>query len=222
MDCKTAKRLIHLYKDDELTDSEKTLLENHLSDCNACRTYRKELNAYKKAVKEITSQEPYLSEHVQLTDRIMSAIKPEEPVLLHNATNLFRLAGIRIAASVLILIQTGLFSYQQFYISGSVKKLSQVNQKQNIQTAGPGSDYQECIEESRRIITDVLGYDDPHFNRKAIKYSRKYSSGEIENYAVQICEYSYRLQKTSNKQLKKQLLINILNNDLNIKINPEI
>lgn len=222
MDCKKANRLMHLYKDDELTDREKTLLENHLSDCNACRIHHKELNAYKKAVKEISAQEPYLSDPVRLTDRIMSAIKPEESGLMQNATKLFRLAGIRIAASVLILIQTGLFFYQQLYISGSVKKLNQVTQKQSTQTAGTGSDYQECIEESRRIITDVLGYDDPHINRKAIKYSRKYSSEEIENYAVQICEYSYRLQKTSNKQLKKQLLINILNNDLNIKINPEI
>ncbi|MBN2214212.1 MAG: zf-HC2 domain-containing protein [Bacteroidales bacterium] len=222
MDCKTAKRLMHLYKDDELTDREKTLLENHLSNCYSCRTLRKELNEYKKAVKKITDQEPYLSDPVRLTDKIMSGIKPEESGLLQNATRLFRLTGIRIAASVLILVQTGLFSYQQFYISGSVREINQVTQKQNTQAGGPGSDYQECIEESRRMITDILGYDDPGFNRKAIKYSKNLSGAEIENYAVQICRYSDRLQKTGNKQQKKQLLINILSNDLNIKINPGI
>ena len=222
MDCKTAKRLMHLFKDDELTDREKALLENHLINCNSCRTYNKELNEYKKSVKEITDQEPYLSDPVQLTDRIMTAIKHEESGLLQNATGLFRLTGIRIAASILILIQTGLFSYQQVYISGSVKKLNPVTEKQNTQAGGTGSDYHECIEESRRIITDILEYGDPGFNRKAIKYSKSFSDAEIENYAVLLCQYSDRLQKTGNKQQKKQLLINILSNDLNIKINPGI
>ncbi len=222
MDCKTAKRLLHLYKDGELTNREKTMLENHVSDCNSCRTYSNKLHVYIKAVKEITDQEPYLSDPVRLTNNIMSAIKPGESGLLQNATRLFRLTGTRVAASVLILIQAALFSYQQFYISGSVKKLSQVTQKQNTQTGVPGTAYQDCIEESRRIITEILGYDDPGFNRKAIKYSKSFSGDEIEDYAVQICQYSDRLQKTGNKQQKKQLLINILANDLNIKINPGI
>jgi hypothetical protein len=222
MDCKTAIKLIHLYKDDELTDDERKLLDDHLSDCIKCKALSKELMIYQKVAKEISDQKPYLSNPVQLTDKIMSGIQSEKSVVLQNVSGIFRLTGVRIAASILILMQIGLFSYQQFYIADSVKEINQVTQKQNIQAGGPGLYYQECIKESKKIITDVLGSDDPDFEKKAIRYGKNLSDTEIENYAVQICQYSIRLQKTSNKLQKKQLLISILSNDLNINLNPGI
>ena len=88
----------------------------------------------------------------------------------------------------------------------------------DIQTNAPDFLNKECIEESRKIITDILGYGDPAFNRKAIKYSRKLSGAEIENYAVQICRYSYRIENTGNQKQRKELLISIIHNELNINL----
>ncbi|HJX71955.1 MAG TPA: hypothetical protein VJ346_08385, partial [Bacteroidales bacterium] len=171
-------------------------------------------------INEIVVREPCLSNPGQLTENIMSgikSIKSGKPGVLSNTARLFSLPVLRIAASLLILIQTGVFAYQQFYIAGSIKILNQANEAQNLHSNNPGSVNRECIEESKRIITDVLGYDDPDFERKAIRYSKNLSGAEIENFAVQICRYSYRIQKTSQKQ-KKELLINILSNELNIKL----
>lgn len=222
MDCKSARKLLHLFKDDELTDKERTLLRNHLSECMECTALSKDLDIYEEALQEIADKEPFLSNPGQLTDSIMSGIRIRRSGLLEDSAKIFRLPVLRIAASFLILIQIGVFSYQHFYIADSIKELKHGTQNQDIQSSDTNSFNQECIKESKKIITDILGYGDPDFNRKAIKYSRKLSNAEIENYAVQICQYSYRLQKTGNKIQKKQLLINILSNDLNIKINHEI
>ena len=222
MDCDSARKHLHLFKNDELTDQEKTFLKDHMSVCKGCAALSKDLDLYEEALKEITGQEPYLSNPGELTDTIMSGIKSKKHRVLEDTTRIFRLPVLRIASSLLILVQIGVFSYQHLYIANSTRELRRVTQNQDIHSSESGSLNKECIEESRKIITDVLGYNDPDFNRKAIKYSRKLSNEEIENYAVQICQYSYRLQKTSNKLKKKQLLINILSNDLNIKINPEI
>jgi len=218
MDCKTAGKYLHLYKDDELTDKEKTSLGNHLAGCTKCRALSKELKLYEEALKEIVDQEPTLSNPDQLTGNIMSGIKSGKSSVTANVTRLFSLPALRIAASILILIQTGVFTYQQFYIAGSIKELNQATQNQKIHSDNPGLVNKECIEESKKIITDVLGYDDPDFERKAIKYGKNLSSEEIENYAVQICQYSYRIQKTRNQQQKKELLVNILSNELNIRL----
>ena len=222
MDCKTARKYLHLFKDDELTDNEKTLLRNHLAECMECRALSEDLDIYEEVMKDIASQEPYLSNPGELTDTIMSGIQPGKTGLLENTLRLFSLPVLRIAATILILIQIGVFSYQHLYIANSTRKLKHITQYQDIQSGDSEAVYRECIEESRKIITDILGHDDPDFNRKAIKYSRKLSNEQIEDYAVQICRYSHRLQNTGNKKQKKQLLINIISNDLNIKINPEI
>lgn len=222
MNCRTARKYIHLYKDDELTENEKNQLRKHVSECRNCKTLYEDMDIYEETIKEITGLEPYLSNPGELTDNIMSGITSRKTGLLADTIMIFRRPGLRIAASLLILFQLGVFSYQHFYVTESVRKLKSATQNESNQSGNPDFVNKECIEESVKIITDILGEDDPDFNRKAIKYSRKFSSEEIENYAVQICQYSYRLQKTSNKFQKKQLLINILNNDLNIKINPEI
>jgi len=222
MDCKTARKYLHLFKKDELDDNEKTLLRIHLSECKECRALSRELSIFEDAIKEIAGQEPFLSKPDELTDRIMTGINSKKKIMPENRTRILRRPGLRIAASLLIILQTGVFSYQHFYITKSVRELKLLTQVQNVQSVNPGSFNKECIQETREIITDILGYEEPELQRKAIRYGRKFSNEEIENYAVQICEYSYTLQKTKNKSQKKQLLINILSNDLNIKINPEI
>lgn len=222
MECKTARKYMHLFKEDELTDNEKTLLRKHLAECVECTALSEQLDLYEEAIKDIAGQEPYLTNPGELTDAIMSGIQSGKTGLLEDTIRTFSLPVLRIAATILILIQIGVFSYQRLYIANSTRKLKHITQYHDNQSSDSEIVNNECIEESRKIITDILGYDDPDFNRKAIKYSRKLSNEEIENYAVQICRYSNRLQKSSNKLQKKQLLINIISNDLNIKINPEI
>jgi hypothetical protein len=223
MDCKTARRYLHLFKEDELTRKEKILLGNHLSECTSCTALGEELAIYEQTLKEIAGQEPYLSNPGLLTGNIMNGIKSEKSSLLKETTKLFRLPFFRIASSLLILIQIGAFSYQHFYIADSIRHLSPESHRQKRQNITDNNKLNTaCIEESRRIITDVLGYDDLNFKRKAINIGRNLSVAEIENYAVQICQYSYRIQKTSNRRQKKKLLINILNSELNIKLDDEI
>jgi len=218
MDCKTARKLLHLLKDDELSDNERILLRIHLSECMECAALSKDLDIYQEVLKEIAGQEPHLSNPDQLTAGIMSGIRSGEKSGLENTVKLFRMPVLRIAASLLIVVQIGLFSYQHFYIADSIKELKHVTQSQDIQSGDPNSLNKECIEESRKIITDILGYDDPDFNRKAIKYSRKFSNDEIEDYAFQICRYSYRIENTGNQSQMKELLISIISNELNINL----
>jgi hypothetical protein len=218
MDCKTARKYLLLFKKDELTDKERTLLKDHLFECMECTALSKDLELYKKALEEIAGQEPYLSNPGQLTDSIMSNIRSGSSGLVENSINILRHPLIRIAASFLILVQIGLFSYQHFYIAESVKELKHMTQNQDLQSNDPNSINKECIEESKKIITDILGYGDPDFNRKAIKYSRKLSNTEIENYAVQICQYSNRIENTGSQKQKKELLISIIHNELNINL----
>lgn len=218
MDCKTARKYMHLFKDDELSDNEKILLRNHLSECMECTALSKDLELYQEVIKEIAGQEPHLSNPDQLTAGIMSGIRSGKKNGLENTIKLFRMPVLRIAASLLIVVQIGVFSYQHFYIADSIKELKHVTQNQDIQSSDPSSFNKECVEESKKIITDILGYDDPDFNRRAIKYGKNFSKAEIENYAVQICQYSYRIENTGNQSQKKELLISIISNELNIKL----
>ena len=218
MNCKTARQYLHLFRQDELTDKEKTLLRDHLFECMECTTLSKDLKIYEETIREFAIQEPYLSNPDLLTDSIMSSIRRESSGLRENTIKIFRLPLLRIAASFLILVQLGVFTYQHFYIRESVKELKLITQNEDIQTIDPESLNKECIEESRKIITDILGYGDPAFNRKAIKYSRKLSDAEIENYAVMICQYSYRIENTGNQKQRKELLISIIHNELNINL----
>ncbi len=134
MDCETARKYILLYKNDELTDKEKTMLRIHLSECMECKALNKNRDIYRETITEIAGQEPYLSKPDELTDRIMTDIKSKKKIMPENRTMILRRPGLRIAASLLIILQTGVFSYQHFYITKSVRELKHLTQIQNDQS----------------------------------------------------------------------------------------
>ena len=77
---------------------------------------------------------------------------------------------------------------------------------------------QECIEQSKIILTKLFGRADHGLKRKAIALSKKLSKGEIEAYAVQLCQYSSGMQNHPSSLTKQKLLLNLISNELNIKM----
>ena len=215
MNCKTAIRLIYLYKEGELSKEEELQLNNHLTTCYHCMSVKRGLGLYEDVINDFAESEPYMSGHEQVTSKILDGIKPSEIRTIETVAGLFRIPFIRVAASVLILLQAGVFSYQQF-IPGIPPQKNQ--RRSSLINDTSVSLNKACIEESKKIIIDVLGYEDPEFNRKAINYRRNLTGSEIEEYASKVCQYSDQLQKITGRKKKKDLLINLINSELNLKL----
>ncbi|MFD2702623.1 zf-HC2 domain-containing protein [Paenibacillus shunpengii] len=82
MDCKESTSLMHEYLDDELSLSQKSGLESHLSICPDCRMRFKELEQTDMLLYAMRHYSPSASD--ELTDRIMSAVpepKKQQPWL---------------------------------------------------------------------------------------------------------------------------------------------
>jgi len=88
------------------------------------------------------------------------------------------------------------------------------NQKN--QDAHPSN--KECIEQSKKIISDVLANEDDELRNKAFAISKELYGFEIEHYAVKICQHSDLLAKSKNKEKKKELLLTIFKNEFNPKL----
>ncbi|MFO7658456.1 MAG: zf-HC2 domain-containing protein [Bacteroidales bacterium] len=218
MNCNTAKKYLYLFREGELSETEKSRLAAHLKNCYRCRMLAEEISEFACELDELCISGPQLKNQERFTDDIMEKIVHTKKNHFHGSVIFLRTPAIKVAASVLIILQVALFAYQRHYINHSLVRLSvgnQINQSQNDvrQTLNAS-----CIEETRIILTEIFSDEEIPFRKGALAFTKNLSPREIELYSVQICAYSYDIQNITDKQQKKLFLSNIINNELPIKL----
>ena len=219
MNCRKAKKYIYLFRDGELSQKEKKQLEQHLKNCQSCSHLFNDLNEFKRIIVENEDADELIENPEKLTNSILNAIDEADSKKSLKIISITSHPVFRVAASFLIILQITLFFSQQTYIDNSVADLYiRLNSDKSIKNTNVINSNSECIEQSRTIVASLYGDVDNGLKKKAIAFTKKLSKNEIEGYAVQLCQYSYEVQKTKDRNKKKELLIHIINKELNIKL----
>ena len=100
MNCELPIELLSAYLDGELSEQEKTRVEEHLKDCTACRAQLTTLQEIDEGIRDGLYEEPSREFSFGLRRRVMDKIKPAP------RRSLFRFAPIfaPVAAAILILV----------------------------------------------------------------------------------------------------------------------
>ncbi len=111
MNCEEFKDRIYLYE--ELTASEKTLMDDHQSQCEACNKFADQFFQSQALIRKVRALKANAKNPYQLTQRIMNSIAKEKEVSLLNQLvsyldNLF----VRFAFSAVSLLLVVFFLYE--------------------------------------------------------------------------------------------------------------
>lgn len=131
MKCDNIKKWIHLNKSDELIETEKIMLDEHISNCDSCRNLLKDVKTADKLIQDLKNIEPELTYPQVLTSNIMQSIADSEKSskISFSLIGMFELLlsnKIRVLAYTIVIGLIALFSYQQLFI---INKLEQMERK---------------------------------------------------------------------------------------------
>lgn len=112
MNCRKIKEKIYLYT--ELSSSERKMVDEHLTQCDACSKLAQQLFHSQEVIKNAASRKPELRNPQPLTQRIMNAIENEKSrsvfsLLTDYMDNLF----VRYAISAVSVLLISFFVYEQ-------------------------------------------------------------------------------------------------------------
>lgn len=131
MKCENIKKWIHLNKTDELSETEKKMLDEHARTCISCRELLEDIESADTLIRNLKNIEPKLTYPQVLTSNIIHSIENREKSGKMNfpLIAIFELLfsnKVRILAYTLVIGLIGLFSYQQLFI---INKLDQMERK---------------------------------------------------------------------------------------------
>jgi hypothetical protein len=131
MKCDNIKKWIHLNKTDELTETEKNKLKEHLNNCDSCRELLESVENADKLIRNLKTFEPELTYPQILTSNIMQSIVNSKKsnsfsFLLSGIVEMLFSNKVKILAYTIVIGLISLFSYQQLFI---INKLDQMERK---------------------------------------------------------------------------------------------
>ncbi len=127
MSCMKIKKYLYL-NDSELTEKEKSKLNDHLRKCTECLNERAKLEEYKKNIVHLINEEPILKGGDQLTNGIMSAVnktfyRKESHGFTSNLINTLTLPAVRYSLITFLIIIIGSFMIEEVTTSEDISKL---------------------------------------------------------------------------------------------------
>ncbi|MBN2612292.1 MAG: zf-HC2 domain-containing protein [Bacteroidales bacterium] len=217
MNCHTSKKYLYLFREGELSKTEKAALTRHLKDCNTCRMFAEKTQGFEYYLNSLQSFEPQLTNPEKLTEEIMQNIPDNGKKRVIKSTRLFGTLIVRVAASILIIIQVAMYVYQKSFINHSVLSLNNNNQTTRSQNHDRQNLNAECVEQTKTILLDIFGDAGITLRHSTFAFTKNLSPGEIESYAVQICACSSEIEKLRDKEQKKLFLTNLINKEMTLK-----
>ncbi len=129
MKCDNIKKLIHL--NDELSETEKKVLKEHLNTCDSCKELMASFESADTLIQKIKMVEPELTYPQVLTSNIIQSIKEQEQSSRYTFSlkvmfEMLFLNKLKLIAYSIVIGLIGLFSYQQLSI---MNKLNQMEKK---------------------------------------------------------------------------------------------
>lgn len=214
--CDRIEKLIILSDLNDLNQKERNEIANHIAKCENCSQKVKELDRYHMLIQSLQDSKPELHNASELTESIIGAIN-ELKESHTDAQRKDRLKiqpfHLRIAASFLILIMAGYFTQQSMYVSQMETSLRLTYTSKNANKPLMNS-YNECLNYSENFIKDQV-FTDIHFTDLLLKLSRKYPLKSYRNYASAICLKSNAEFNNADLEMKKRMVIEMLNSNLN-------
>ena len=123
MNCKKLEEKIYLYN--ELTSSEKMIVDEHLNQCDNCRRLARHLNSSQALINIAARYNPEMKNPGPLTNRIMNAIEKEKgqsffsQLTTYLDNSFFRFA---ISATSVFLVSFFVYEQQPTNLRSSVSK----------------------------------------------------------------------------------------------------
>jgi hypothetical protein len=197
MNCKVFSRKIYL--SDELTEKEKEKLQSHLNRCVTCSQLKKEWDVMRKQFEEIRKTNFYLSSPEMITANIMSSLPLLPQRADHRAIHWLGKRVVQIAATILLVLQPGLFFWQQNNDLQTKAGLTKYSTQQ------PLTNNPECFKKMEILIADIY-QGDPDFRYKTDRLLKRLKSKEMSRYTKQICEYASLIENDQkNKDIHKMI-----------------
>ncbi len=214
--CDKIEKLITLSDLDGLSISERDDIAKHIEKCERCSQMVKEMTEYYRLIQPLQDSTPELKNPTELTNSIISAVtelKENNPPQQSMARFRIQPFYFRIAAGILLLIMAGFYVQQRLYVyqMESSLKLTFTSKSANKPMV---NSYNECRKFSEDFIKDQL-VADTHFQKLLMKFSTKYPLKSYRNIASAVCLRSNSEFNNADLEMKKRIVIEILNSNLN-------
>lgn len=214
--CDKIEKLITLSDLDDLSINKRDAIAKHIEKCEKCSRKVNEMNEYYRLIQSLQDSKPEMKNAAELTDSIINAISG----LTRN--NVAEQSGyrykiqphyFRIAASILLIIMAGFYAQQSASVVQMETSLRITYNSKNANKILVNS-YNDCLRFSEDFIKDEL-ITNTHYSNLLLKLSEKYPLKSYRNFASAICLRSNAEFNNANLEMKKRIVIEILNSNLN-------
>ncbi|RPI00810.1 MAG: zf-HC2 domain-containing protein [Calditrichaeota bacterium] len=139
MNCRHYRKLL-LFKAEELTARERTLLQRHLAACSRCREQYRELDLHQQWLDKI-KREQVVHPPDNLTDEIIRSIRrngrqsingKHSLVITDRIFEFFARGSVRLAFAAVVFVLAALFAAQEWIVLQRIQHLEKSLQAQNI------------------------------------------------------------------------------------------
>jgi len=214
--CDRIEKLITLSDPDDLSIWERDEIAKHIEKCEKCSQKAKEMNEYYRLIQPLQDSEPVLNNAAELTDSIISAVSGlKENTTVEGSRYRFKIQPFyfRVAASILLFAMVGFYVQQSVYVNQMESSLRLTYAIKNANKPMMNG-YNECVEFSEDFIKDELIADTRYLNL-LLKLSEKYPLKSYKNFASAVCLKSNAEFNNADLEMKKRMVIEILNSNLN-------
>lgn len=214
--CDKIEKSITLSDLDDLSIKERDEIAKHIEKCEKCSRKVKEMNEYYRLIQPLRDAKPELNNAAELTDSIISAVSGlKESYSVEPKRDRFKIQPFyfRVAASILLLIMAGFYIQQSLYVNRMESSLRLTYASKNANRTLVNS-YNECLNFSEDFIKEELTADTHYFNL-LLKLSEKYPLKSYRNFASAVCLKSNAEFNSADLEMKKRMVIEILNSNLN-------
>ena len=207
MNCKKSKKLMDLYKEDELKTSLYRKVMDHIDKCDNCRTHWQKLQVSEKFTESLKNHQPEIAYPEKLTADIIEAIKnldsqKYKPVLQELPIQWLAIRKVRVAISSILILLALSFIFEYGYILNNITNLEQhISAQTNINT-GNDNIRPECFallktspSAEEHLITAISEY----------KNKSNYSRQDWVSVSKKICHF-YKVNQLMKNKNSTQLI----------------
>ncbi len=134
--CGQIKELISSKLFDELTAAERSLIEEHISSCNKCKSIYKETQKADNVIVKMKTVQPILDNEEFFVDAIMEKISKQHPTQKHETEYYFyeklllfvSHKSVRYALTTILFIMMSLYMFEEY---SAVKDITQLENQLN-------------------------------------------------------------------------------------------
>lgn len=213
--CNKIDKLIVLADIAALDINEKKAISEHIEKCELCKQKVLEMKEYQQFIQTIRNIDPELTNCDELTNTIMNSIEYSGS----TNKNMYKKSGIKImrisykiAASIMLFLLIGYYVQQKTYVNNMTAEL-EVTYTGKSKNSPFVNNYNECLEYSEKYIKQMAS--DDSFSKTLREIFRRNPFKIYDNYTSAICLQSNVDFQKADIELKKKMIIDLLNSDLN-------